>query len=58
MEGRLGGVTTKEAGYNRVRRARYATEGRCPCGAKADGYRCAKCKKIAADWQRKRRKEK
>ena len=36
------------------RRARGG--GRCrDCGAEADGYRCAKCREIAAAWQRKRR---
>ena len=52
-------MTTPQARWIARRRAARVAAGRCPdCGAEADGYRCAKCRLIAAAWQRKRRERK
>ena len=52
-------MTTPQARWNARVRAERVAAGRCrDCGADADGYRCDKCKKIAAEWQRKRRERK
>ena len=52
-------MTTRQSIWRRRRRAERVAAGRCrDCGADAHGYRCDKCKKIAAEWQRKRRERK
>ena len=52
-------MTTPQSRWNARRRAENVAAGKCrDCGAEADGYRCAKCREIAAAWQRKRRNRK
>ena len=52
-------MTEASAAWNARRRAERVASGKCrDCGTEADGYRCDKCKKIAAAWQRKRRERK
>lgn len=52
-------MTTPHARCMARLRAKRVAAGKCrDCGAEAAGYRCAKCRKIAAAWQLQRKERK